>query len=90
MQEYAEAAFKASVGVSVIQKSRWIDVSLTLFNGRAFVTNNKKCMNVKLTTKGLDELIQQLQKARETRFRELEFLQDEKPTVEGDEDDWSD
>lgn len=89
MREYAEAAFKASVSVSVTQSGRWTNINLALFGGRAFMIKEKKCMSVQLTRQGVFDLISHLQKAREIQYKEFERLQQEEESKDIP-DEWTD
>ncbi len=69
-QEYVKASFDASVSVSVTKQNQWINISVALWNGKAFTVNDQKAMSVQLKRENAKELVTNLQQALNIQERE--------------------
>lgn len=76
-QEYVKASFDASVSVSVTKQAQWINISLALWNGKAFAVKDQKAMSVALKTQAVQELITALQNALDKQRQEWTRQQEE-------------
>ena len=94
--EFIQASFDADVSVSVTKQDRWVNISLALWNGKAFAVKDKKAMSVQLRRPAVKELIEKLQQALAAQENEWDAQGQAISDDEGSNepislpDDWSD
>lgn len=80
--EYVNGVWEASVNVRVTkQDDKWVNIGLSVYNGKPFVYKDKKGMSMQLRRPAVKELIQRLEQALE--LQENEWNQQQQ--AEGDD-----
>jgi len=69
--EYIEGVFDTSVSIRVLKVNQYVNISITLYNGKIYDVKSGKAMKVELRPTATKELINILQKASNLQFDEF-------------------
>lgn len=70
-KEYINGVFDTSVGIKVLKINQYVNISITLYDGKIYNKKTGKAMKVELRPSAVKELINILQKASNLQFDEF-------------------